>query len=116
MTHSGESPLVTAFMHKGIIQNKTGTLKHTFAAGECKRPVFHEPLAEYLAFPTIYCGKTHPDNRVHPAQQRDIFKYGLQSVDTRVASSIPNIFWKAKHEQVRQITNKVSLTVCSNKM
>ena len=51
----------------------------TFAPGEGKRPVFHEPLAEYLAFPTIYCGKTHPDNkdRICPVQQRDIFKYEL---------------------------------------
>ena len=50
-----------------------------FAPGEGKRPVFHEPLAEYLAFPTTYCGKPHPDNkdRVHPIQERDIFKYEL---------------------------------------
>ena len=51
----------------------------TFAREEGKRPVFHEPLAEYLAFRTIYCGKTCPDNkdRIHLVQQRDIFKYEL---------------------------------------
>ena len=50
-----------------------------FAPGEGKRPVCHEQLVEYLAFPTIYCGKTCFDNkaRVHAVQQRDIFKYEL---------------------------------------
>ena len=66
----------------------------TFAPGEGKKPVFHDPLAESMAFPTIHFGRTHPENkdRIHPIQQRDIFKYELWSVDTRVASDIPNIF------------------------
>ena len=29
----------------------------SFAPGEGKRPVFHEPLAECLCFPTIFCGQ-----------------------------------------------------------
>ena len=29
----------------------------SFAPGERKRPVFNEPLAEYLCFPTIFCGQ-----------------------------------------------------------
>ena len=81
----------------------------SFAPGEGKRPVFHDPLAEYLAFPTIYCGKTYPVKRDHPIQQRHIFKYELQSVDTKVASNIPNIIWKGKHKQIKQIKDKVSL-------
>ena len=39
----------------------------------------------------------------------------MWSVDTRVASNIPNIFWKYKHKQIKQITDKVSLAVCRNK-
>ena len=31
-----------------------------FAPGEGKRPVFHEPLAEYLCFSTIFCGQECP--------------------------------------------------------
>ena len=56
----------------------------TFAPGEGKKPVFHDPLVEYMAFPRIHCGRTHPENkdRIHPIQQRDIFKNELQSVDT----------------------------------
>ena len=89
----------------------------TYAPGEGKRPIFNEPLAEYLCFPSIFCGQKCPPNeeRTHPLQQQDIFKYELHSVDTRVASNIPNIFWKAKHKQTKQITDKVSLAVRRNK-
>ena len=89
----------------------------SFAPGEGKRPVFHEPLAEYLCFPTIFCGQEHPRNaeRIHPLYQPDIFKYELCFVDTHVASNIPNIFWKAKHKQVKQICDKVSLAVHRSK-
>ena len=42
-----------------------------FAPGEGKRPVFHEPLAEYLCFPTIFCGQECPRNaeRICPLYQ-----------------------------------------------
>ena len=43
------------------------------------------------------------------------FKYELHSVETHVASNIPNIFWKAKHKQTKQITDRVSLAVHRNK-
>ena len=39
----------------------------------------------------------------------------MYSVDTRVASHIPNLFWKAKHKQIKQITDKVTLAVHRNK-
>ena len=91
------------------------TVSIIFAPGEGKRPVFHNPFAEYLAFPTIYCGKVRTDDRPRRIQQRDIFKYELRSVDTRVASHIPNIFWKAKHKQIKQIMDKVTLAVRRNK-
>ena len=65
----------------------------------------------------IFCGQQCAPNskRIHPLQQQDIFKYELHSVDTCVASNIPSIFWKAKHKQVKQICDKVSLAVCRNK-
>ena len=91
------------------------TMSIIFAPGEGKRPIFYDPFAEYLAFPTIYSGKIHPDDHPHKIQQRDIFKYELHSVDTRVASHIPNLFWKAKHKQIKQITDKVTLAVHRNK-
>ena len=89
----------------------------TYAPDEGKRPIFNEPLAEYLCFPSIFCGQKCPtkEERTHPLQQQYIFKYELHSVDTCVASNMPNIFWKAKHKQTKQITDKVSLAVCRNK-
>ena len=89
----------------------------TYTPAEGKRPIFNEPLAEYLCFPSIFCGQKHPPNeeRTHPLKQQDIFKYELCSVDTHAASNIPNIFWKAKHKQTKQITDKVSLAVGKNK-
>ena len=32
-----------------------------------------------------------------------------------MASNIPNIFWKVKHKQIKQIADKVSLAICRNK-
>ena len=72
----------------------------TFAPGEGQVPlsVFQDENAEYLAFPTIYCGQKRPDNseRVHKVHYSDICKYELRCVDRRVASNIPNMFFKQK--------------------
>ena len=39
----------------------------------------------------------------------------MHSADTQVASNIPNMFWKVKHKQIKQMADKVSLVVCRNK-
>ena len=57
----------------------------TFAPGEGQVPlsVFQDENAEYLAFPTIYCGQKRADNseRVHKVHYSDICKYELRCVD-----------------------------------
>ena len=36
-------------------------LEYTFVPGEDKQPIFHEPLAEYLLFPTFFVERSkHP--------------------------------------------------------
>ena len=77
-----------------------------------------QPLAEYICFPSILCGQKHHLNneRTYPVQIYELFKYELHSTDTRVASNIPNIFWKVKHKQMKQIADKVSLAVHRNKI
>ena len=45
------APSTNTMLHDKDIDPTSTTL--TFAPGEGKRPVFHEPLAEYLCFPTI---------------------------------------------------------------
>ena len=87
----------------------------TFAPGEGQIPisVFQDQDAEYLAFPTIFCGQCRPNNsdRHLPIHYSDICKYELRSVDRRVAKHIPNMFFKLKKLQMKQVLNKVTLAV-----
>lgn len=75
--------------------------------------VFKDINSEFLAFPTIYCGKTRPDNkdRVIPLHYSTLCKWELRNVDRRCATYIPNIFFKMKKLQIKQIQDKVSLAV-----
>ena len=85
------------------------------APGEGQKPlsIFKDPNAEYLAFPTLFCGQKRAENteRQVPVYYSDICKWELRSVDRRVAVHIPNIFYKMKKLQAEQICNKVHLAV-----
>ena len=87
----------------------------TFAPGEGQHPLslYQDKDAEYLCFPTIFCGQTPPsrDERLVPAHYSDIVKWELRSVDRRAAQSVPNIFFKHKKLQMKQISDKVNLAV-----
>ena len=69
--------------------------------------------AEYLCFPTIFCGQKRPskEERTVPVHYSDIVKWELRSVDRRAAQSVPNIFFKHKKLQMMQISDKVNLAV-----
>ncbi|CAB4033744.1 Hypothetical predicted protein, partial [Paramuricea clavata] len=85
----------------------------SFAPGEGNRPlgIFIDIDAEFLSFPTIYCGKRQADNseRLVPVHYSTICKWELRSRDRRVAQSVPNIFYKLKKLQIRQIQGSASL-------
>ena len=87
----------------------------TFAPGEGQHPLslYQDKDAEYLCFPTIFCGQTPPsrDERLVPVNYSDIVKWELRSVDRRAAQSVPNIFFKHKKLQMKQISDKVNLAV-----
>ena len=87
----------------------------TFAPGEGQHPLslYQDKDAEYLCFPTIFCGQTPPsrDERLVPVHYSDIVKWELRSVDRRAAQSVPNIFFKHKKLQIKQISDKVNLAV-----
>ena len=87
----------------------------TFAPGEGQHPLslYQDKDAEYLCFPTIFCGQTPPsrDERLVPVHYSDIVKWELRSVDRRAAQSVPNIFFKHKKLQMKQIGDKVNLAV-----
>ena len=87
----------------------------TFAPGEGQHPLslYQDNDAEYLCFPSIFCGQTPPrkDERLVPVHYSDIVKWELRSVDRRAAQSVPNIFFKHKKLQMKQINDKVNLAV-----
>ena len=70
-------------------------------------------MQEYLAFPSIFCGQTHPTNteREIPVHYSDICKYELRCVDRRAASNVANLFFKLKKLQTKQVLDKVTLAV-----
>ena len=87
----------------------------SFAPGEGNRPlgIFMDKDSEYLSFPTIYCGKHQTDNseRLVPVHYSTMCKCELRSKDRRVAQSVPNIFYKLKKLQIRQIQGSASLSL-----
>ena len=85
----------------------------TLAPGEGKIPVFGNPFAEYLAFPTKFCGQTRPLNseRFRHVHTSELFKAELKHVDKRVWDDSANIFWKAKHREIQRIRDKVTLVL-----
>ena len=85
----------------------------TFAPGEGQLPisVFNDDNAEYVTFPTIFCGQKRPDKHHIKVHYSDICKYELRCVDRRVASNVPNIFFKLKKLQMKQVFDKVTLAV-----
>ena len=87
----------------------------TFAPSEEQHPLslYQDKNAEYLCFPSIFCGQTPPskDERLVPVHYRDIVKWELRSVDRRASQSVPNIFFKHKKLQMKQMSDKVNLAV-----
>lgn len=86
-----------------------------FAPGERQRPLglLQDPDAEYLAFPTIFCGQRRPDVGDRPVQVHysEMCKFELCCVDCTVSESVANMFFKLKKLQQQQIVNKVNLAV-----
>ena len=70
------------------------------APAEGQKPIFTDEDTEYLCFPTIFCGQKHQYNKYQKLTKREIFKYEMRSVDKRVSTYIPNIFWKTKFKQI----------------
>ena len=108
-------PNITHFCDQGVNQDDFDVSNKilTLAPGEGKIPVFKDPLAEYLVFPTKFCGQTRPSNseRKCNVHTSDIFKAELKHKDKRVCLDPANIFWKAKHLQIQKFTSKVTLAL-----
>ena len=87
----------------------------TFALGEGQKAiiVFEDTDSENLGFPTVFCRQWRADNKDQyiPVHYSDICKYELQSVDRRAATNIPNIFFKLKKLQMKQVLSKATLAI-----
>ena len=85
------------------------------APGEHSSPLglFQDTHSEILSFPSVFCGQPRADNskRQVALHYSDICKWELRNVDRRVALCLPNIFYKLKKLQIKQIKDKVSLAV-----
>ena len=97
-----------------MLQDATDFTKgFIFAPGQGKLPksIFCDDDAEYLAFPTIFCGQRCKENKYEKVYYSDVCKYELQSVDKRVAKNVPNIFFKFKKVQLKSLKDKISLVM-----
>ena len=97
------------------VENGTNHI-YTFAPGEGQTPLslYNDQDAEFLSFPTIYCGQRRPTCQERPVKgvhYSDIAKWELRSVDRRVANNVPNMFFKLKRLQMKQVTDKVNLAM-----
>ena len=107
----GDTPLMTLLDENSVDKNEILSV----APGEGQRPlsIFKDKDAEYLAFPTLFCGEKRMDNseRHVPVYYSDICKWELRCIDRRVALHIPNLFYKMKKLQIEQASSKVHLAV-----
>ena len=87
----------------------------SFAPGEGNSPLelFVDKHSEFLAFPTIFCGKSRTENkdRIVPVHYSSVCKWELRNKDRRVAECTPNIFYKLKKLQIKQIQDSASLSL-----
>lgn len=88
------------------------------AEGNSPLGMFQDINAEFLSFPTIYCGESRQNNnsRITPIHYSTICKWELRNADRRVAYNVTNIFFKLKKLQIKQISDKVSLAVRKGKL
>ena len=106
-----KTPVMTLLDEQTFYKNEVLSV----APGEEQKPLslFKDPDAEYLAFPTIFCGqkRVSTSDRHVPVYYSDICKWELRCVDRRFALRVPNIFFKMKKLQIEQVCSKVYLAV-----
>ena len=92
----------------------------SLAPGEGQMPLglYQDKHSEILSFPSLFCGQNRPENlqRKVPVHYSDICRWELRSLDRRCANSVPNIFFKLKKLQIKQIQDTVTLAMrkCQN--
>ena len=87
----------------------------TIAPGENEKPLslFQTENEEYKAFPKIYCGQAmnYKEANVEQMSYGEQVKWELLNEDRRCAEHIPNIFYKTKKLQVKQVNSAGNIAV-----
>ena len=103
----------TLLQESNMVENADRII--SFAPGEGNKPlgIILDKDSEYLSFPSIFCGKRRPDNKERKVSvsYSTIAKWELRSQDRRVAMSVPNIFYKLKKLQIKQIQDSACITL-----
>ena len=106
---------VTDTLLEEIDVTQNGERIISFAPGERNKPlgIFIEKDSEYLSFPTIFCGKRRAGNKERkiPVSYSTVVKWELRSQDRRAAMCVPNIFYKLKKMQIKQIQDSASISL-----
>ena len=90
----------------------------SMAPGEGGKPlsIFMDKHSEELSFPTLFCGQARPDKeRDVPILYSELCKSELRRKDRRVASHIPDLFFKAKKLQLKHILDKANICLRKTK-
>ena len=102
----------TLFQEPDISENSDNIL--SFAPGEGNKPsLFMDKDSEFLSFPTIFCGKCRTDNkdRKTPVSYSTVAKWELRCQDRRAAELVPNLFFKLKKLQIKQIRDTACISL-----
>ena len=113
------SPLVRSRDVRSIALKTLGKERDCSQSRNKPLGIFLDKDSEYLSFPSIFCGKRRSDNneRKVPVSYSTIAQWELRSQDRRAAMSVPNIFYKLKKLQIKQIQDSacISLRKCKTK-
>ena len=99
-------------------ENHTDDHDISVAPGEGNYPIsiFIDKQSEVLAFPTPYCGQAKVlARKIHVSYAIEC-KSELRRKDRRVASHVPNLFFKVKKLQMKQIIDKSNICLRKTKL
>ena len=85
---------------------------YSYAPGQNSSPIsiLKDKHCEELAFPAIFMGEKRPSNFI-PLHYSQIVKSELRRTDRRVAKNPENIFFKTKKLQLKQLTDKINISM-----
>ena len=91
------APSVNTLLAENTIDPNKNILCIAPAEGQ-KTYILQMLILSTYASQQFFVAKDINNNKYHKVTKREVFKYEMRSVDRRVSTNIPNIFWKTKHK------------------